>query len=241
MSLRGRLFEGKFVGLDERSLTVGGSWQPNLVDGVSRAHSVSLLKLFYEQMLQFAGPNVLDIGASTGSFSLLAVHHPDAAVVAFEPNPVIHEVLESNLDLNGLIATLRATAVRAAVSDKKGMQILKVPSAAEESGLASMGSRPLRYSDYENVRVWCTTIDLAVHPTFDVHMIKIDTEGCELRVLLGGEQTIRRCKPVIFTEYHETNCAQFGYSHREIKSLLVSWGATCRKVTDEDLMAYWKD
>lgn len=241
MSLRGRIFEGKLVELDDRSLTVGGSWQTKLVDGAVNAHSRRLLELFYAEMLKLNEPNILDIGASTGSFSLLPVHHLQAAVVAFEPNPAVYEVLKSNLALNGLADSLRATAVEAAVTDKKGSRILRVPSAADLSGLASMGHTPLRFSDHDEVGVWCTTIDLVVHPTFDIHMIKIDTEGCELKVLLGGKKTIRRCKPVIFTEYHETNCAQFGYSHREIRDLLVSWGATCRKVSDEDLMAYWED
>ncbi len=242
MSLRGRIFEGKLVELDSRSLTVGGSWQTKLVDGAVNAHSRRLLELFYAEMLKFNEPNILDIGASTGSFSLLLVHHPGAAVVAFEPNPAVYEVLVSNLELNGLTDSLRATAVEAAVTSKKGSRILRVPSAADLSGLASMGHVPLRFSDHDEVSVWCTTIDRAIHESYGrIHMIKIDTEGCELKVLLGGERTIRCCRPVIFTEYHETNCAQFGYKHTEVRDLLDSWGATTEKITDEDLMAYWED
>jgi len=39
----------------------------------------------------------------------------------------------------------------------------------------------------------------------DVVFIKIDVEGMEYKVLVGAQETIKRCKPIIVFENHKTN------------------------------------
>ena len=44
----------------------------------------------------------------------------------------------------------------------------------------------------------------------DVALIKIDAQGCDLRVLKGAEQTIRQCRPVVTFEFEEKLAALHG-------------------------------
>jgi predicted O-methyltransferase YrrM len=73
-----------------------------------------------------------------------------------------------------------------------------------------------------------------------VDLIKIDTEGCELFVLLGGEQLIRQHHPGILMEFEERNTAQFGYHPNEIVRLLDSWGYSFVKISGCDVYFYRK-
>jgi predicted double-glycine peptidase len=53
----------------------------------------------------------------------------------------------------------------------------------------------------------------------------IDTEGYELNVLKGAEQTIKEYKPVLVLEFHNRNLTQkFGYSLHDLKQYVENLG-----------------
>jgi len=58
-----------------------------------------------------------------------------------------------------------------------------------------------------------------------VDFIKIDCEGFEYFVLLGGEKTVRKHKPTIIVEQKPGKGAQFGLADTAACKLLESWGA----------------
>lgn len=58
----------------------------------------------------------------------------------------------------------------------------------------------------------------------DVDFIKIDTEGYERNVLLGGEQTIKTCRPVVVVEQKRDMASRFGLEPLGAVKLLESWG-----------------
>jgi FkbM family methyltransferase len=65
-----------------------------------------------------SGGVVLDIGATIGWYScIFARAMPNIKVLAFEPDPVSHDLLRKNVDLNGLH---NVTPVQAAVSSTAG-------------------------------------------------------------------------------------------------------------------------
>jgi FkbM family methyltransferase len=231
--LQGRLFDDHLVKLDPRSASVGGSWQGGNYDGIQHAWDMEMIRLVHSFM--FEGCHLVDVGASTGSFALLPTIVPDARVTAFEPNPTVFEVLMSNAVLN--LREIYSSLFNIALHEKGGKFELKIPLASDQSGLACVGE-PIRYSEWYNFAVSTFGMDeIDLH--FAIDVLKIDTEGCELHVLKGGERTIRRDKPVVLCEYNQINCQQFGYEHTEIKNLLESWGATAYPVGTEDLLAYW--
>lgn len=53
-------------------------------------------------------------------------------------------------------------------------------------------------------------------------LIHLDIEGYEKKALLGGIQTIKRCKPVIVLEYYAPWCDRYGTNLNEIENLLFS-------------------
>ena len=67
----GLLLDDLRVLIDERSLRVGGSWQLS-TEKEPIAYDIETIRFFYERTLEFQHPIVLDIGANTGSFCLLA-------------------------------------------------------------------------------------------------------------------------------------------------------------------------
>src|SRR5690606_24505457 len=57
-----------------------------------------------------------------------------------------------------------------------------------------------------------------------VHLIKIDVEGYEFKVLKGGEQTLKRLRPTLFIELSDVNLKAQGDSPLELINLLTSYG-----------------
>ena len=54
--------------------------------------------------------------------------------------------------------------------------------------------------------------------------IKIDTEGFEYYILLGGEKTIKEHKPTIIVEQKPNKGKTFGLKDTQAVDLLKSWG-----------------
>jgi len=146
----------------------------------------------------FKGGLFVDIGSNVGNHSLYALSFLDAErVIAFEPNPMAYRVLEVNAQLNGFAD--RVTIHRKGVSDAAGRAVVKLP-------FANIGGGWLESSDAGEIEIIVGDTVLADEP---VALIKIDTEGMELRVLRGLTETITRHRPVIFVEVLDTQIAEF--------------------------------
>jgi FkbM family methyltransferase len=232
--VKGRLFDDKLVEVHPDSTgAFGGSWQGRTIDGIAHAWDPDALRFFWEKSKRFRIPIVLDVGANTGSFTLLATHSPKMYVYAFEPAPRAFEFLCSNIKRNDL--DTRVQALQYAMMDKEGAAPLHIPTALGASGLATLGDNITRFEGHEDICIPTWTIDSSGYHR--VSLIKIDTEGAELMVLKGGERTIKRDKPGILLEY-TANTIQFNYDKEEIKELLESWGYThFEPVGMEDLWA----
>ena len=131
------------------------------------------------------------------------------SVTAIEPGPLADKI-------EG------ATVVRAALADKPGRCAL-------EDGKVNTGQ--LHVIDGDAVEV-ITLDSLGLSPDF----IKIDVEGMEWHTIKGGEETIRRCKPVIMLEENGLN-RRYGIPDGGAGALLESWGAVRVMV----LTAKWGD
>jgi FkbM family methyltransferase len=159
---------------------------------------------------------VLDIGACTGSYAMLDLLKPGIKIHSFEPSRVYHELVK-NISLNGS----KTVCYNYAVSDKEGTfdfnEILEdLPIA-----LSMLGGNPASHKNYKTFEIKTVTIDsLNLNPD----IIKIDTEGHELMVLKGGENTIKMLHPIIYCEYSQENTSQYGYNANDSLDLLKNWG-----------------
>lgn len=238
--IEAQLLLGAKVNIDPNATHIGGSWQGKEPGtGIPRPWDPDTLKFFYEQTGKFKNAFILDIGANTGTYCLLPVLNRSIRGYAFEPNPEVYRILKNNLTFNALQNNIQTVPV--ALSDRKGVATLKIPVSGTDSGLACLGT-PQRFNGWREISVPMDTLDnvAKLRNISHVDLIKIDTEGCELSILLGGEKLIRCTLPDILLEFEERNTAQFGYHPKEIAKLLMSWGYSFRKISSSDAFFYKK-
>jgi len=147
--------------------------------------------------------HIVDVGANTGLFSLLAgTLNPAATIHAFEPFPSAAERLEVNIRANRL-DNIRLT--RAALADQPGTLPLYFNDALRLTQGAS-----LRDWEYTTDRVEVPVVRLDDHLRSQgiesIDLLKVDVEGSEPEVLLGAEETIARCTPEIICELIQEDC-----------------------------------
>lgn len=171
------------------------------------------------------GFTVYDIGANVGIYSLLASVKtgPSGKVYAFEPVQRNLHFLKRHVELNHLAS---CEIVAGAVSDTDG--VLRFSSASWES---SMG----RLSPHGEIEVPSFTIDNCIYGEKNLrppHVMKIDVEGAEKKVLLGAARTLAQFHPALFVEIHgtklHTDCCEIlralGYHvEEEYGRLTATW------------------
>jgi len=168
----------------------------------------------------FPGMVVLDIGAHSGFYTLLASRRVGStgSVVAFEPSPRERKRLLTHLRLNHR-KNVRVESL--ALGDAEGEAELFVVD-GRGTGLNSLRA-PTSQERVEKVPVLVTTLDhylLRAHlPTVD--FVKMDVEGAELAVLKGGAALLaRRPRPVILCEVEDARTKPWGYEAKEILEFL---------------------
>lgn len=141
---------------------------------------------------------VLDIGANTGLFTLLALAaNSQAKVISFEPVPNVYQRLVSHINLNGW--SDRCQAKNQAVSNQVGETKLHIPF---EDVPLSASLNPQGFRGYKGylIDIPVTTIDAVCSHNQPIDLIKIDVEGFEDKVLQGMEQVLLHSTPTLIIE-----------------------------------------
>lgn len=164
----------------------------------------------------------VDIGANHGYFTLLAAALVGSAgrVVAFEPNPPVFEQLAEHVKLNGFAD--RTVLRQQALSDRRDDRAtLYVSQWRANSGVSTLVPDASRIaagaiSPHLTVSVPTDTFDgwFEASGLDRVDLVKIDTEGCEDRIVdgmsaaLGGGHVCRLiCETHQRSRAHRTLCA----------------------------------
>ena len=136
------------------------------------------------------GDVAIDVGANIGAFTvpMAKLVSPGGNVFAFEASEANLDLLCRNVAQNNLDGNVNICA--RAASDHMGT--LKVD---KQSALHAYSRKDINEGEFD---VECITID-SLELT-RCKLIKIDVDGHELEVLNGAEQTIKRCRPVIYIE-----------------------------------------
>lgn len=140
---------------------------------------------------------VLDIGAFTGLYSLIAARaNPTCQVIAFEPHPLIGERLRHNIGLN---QGIRVDVIPYAVCSSSGTRQFHLggPGLPSSSSIADAWD-----GRYSTINVEAIDVDTFVEMSgLDrVDLVKIDVEAAEEEVLAGMEITLTSYRPVLFLE-----------------------------------------
>lgn len=158
------------------------------------------------------GDVVYDIGAHVGLYTLLSSVSvgPGGHVYAFEPFPRNVEYLRRHIQLN---RSANCTIVEAAVSDSCGLRRFDCTIHDTSGHLSETGAAYVR----------TVTLDEFLFAGSGKHppnAMKVNAEGAEMEVLIGGRRTITEFSPLIFLSTHsdevDRQCCEFllsaGYS-----------------------------
>ena len=152
-----------------------------------------------------AAQEVLDIGANTGIYSLLArKNNPRATIVAVEPVPVNADVLQANIEANsaGIIVE------RMAMSDTDGEAVMYMLK-DQLNYMTSVNDD--RYALHPEIAGDTEVVPIRVpigtwdglqqkHSLAGPDLIKIDVEGHEVAVLKSLQHHIARHRPTLLLE-----------------------------------------
>ena len=173
------------------------------------------------QQLTQPGMTAYDIGANVGVFTFLLASRvgDDGHVYAFEPEPNNYECLRLSINLN--------TAGNIRLDTRAVSHIMNREHFDRRGGAFSgrLISENKVYQKTQNlIEVETVSIDRLV---FDEgakppHIIKIDVEVNEKRVLEGMQKTLNDYSPIIVCELH----THLGESSAEVQSLLHAAGYT---------------
>lgn len=171
---------------------VGGEFNQRLIFKTEDYFDVNELRRLKEKRYVRENMNVLDIGANIGNHTLFfanecKVNH----IYSFEPIAETYSILCKNVEINAL---KQVSLHNIALGQKKSSVSIKYFNAD------NYGNTSLQYGgDIE-----CYALDeLSIDEKID--FIKIDVEGFENEVLLGGVKLIKRDKPAIYVEIFEEN------------------------------------
>lgn len=176
-------------------------------------------------------PVILDIGANMGWYSLnIAKKIPSSLVYAFEPIPSAYAYLTENLALNRLS---NVKSYNFGLSDREGhFDFYYYKAGSVNSSLANLSER----DEVELISCPLTKLDRfsqEIEETID--FIKCDVEGAELSVIVGGLETIKRHKPILFLELLRKWAKKFGYHPNEALVALSEIGYACFVIEEAGL------
>ena len=140
------------------------------------------------------GDVIFDVGANIGAVSLISAIflQKQCRVYAFEPLPTTFSMLFQNIIMNSLSHVI--TPVNIALSDK--IEVDDFILASIEAGTSGHSIKAGTIESVENdvvavnkLEVFTSTIDQLKkdYHIDDINHLKIDVDGCDYEVLLGGE------------------------------------------------------
>jgi FkbM family methyltransferase len=184
-----------------RIIADGHEWEPHVREAIERA----------------ADPDgvAIDAGAYIGVHTL-TMASSFRQVHAFEPQQRIYQTLCGNLALN---SCSNVTTHNVALYDRAG-SVRLAPPERQDTAIPLKDGEP----DYANIpNAAALTYDFLPEEIGDVRaialdelafehvrLIKVDTQGADLRVLQGAINTIRRWQPIILFEWERDLDLQHG-------------------------------
>lgn len=163
----------------------------------SRRHILEIFEGRTYPIVQDIGPvaTIVDIGANVGAASvMLATHYPEANVHAFEPGPATAALLARNT------ASFPRIHVHAhGLGPNDGH--LRLYRSRWDPMSASVLSSAENTNDYDVVEMRRAGPALEACGITTIDLLKIDTEGCEMPVLMGLSAVTQATK-VIYLEFH---------------------------------------
>lgn len=169
----------------------------------------------------------IDIGAHVGLWTRMLARQ-FWYVLAFEPVPAHVHCFRKNLVDHG---NVRVLDIALGEAERK----IRLRVAGDDSGAANVDPEG-------SLEVSMGMLDaLSIDPDLGmVDFIKIDVEGYEHFVVMGGENLIRHCRPIIMIE-QKAYMRRYGIERNSAIRLLESWGMHVVWEKKGDFCMSWND
>jgi FkbM family methyltransferase len=202
---------GPFEGSDDDQVVFGhyvreGTWAPSLVS------------LITEQLLPMDGGTFIDVGANIGLVTVPIIERTKALGLAFEPEPRNFRLLQRNIAHRGLVDRIETFNV--AVFSEEAT--LRMDLSRDNHGDHRVLPENTGNGSGRTVEVAAAPLDvlLADRPLTPPVVMKVDTQGCEVRVLAGAENTLARTDYLVI-EYWPAGVRRMGDSAQALEELLA--------------------
>lgn len=217
---------------------IGGIWLPDgethLVEWMKKMNRIVDGKLTYqyhklEAALAFVKQwrVAIDVGAHCGLWSMHLARRFEH-LHAFEPVAAHRECFLQNVYQPGIVEPERFALHPCALGAKDGsVRMETAPTSSGDTRIGGPGDIPLRRLD--DVLAEVSTVDF----------IKLDCEGYELFALRGGEETLKRCRPVVIVEQKPGRAQKFGLAETGAVDYLKGLGAKLRREISGDFIVSW--
>jgi FkbM family methyltransferase len=157
----------------------------------------------YNAIKDLSEPVVFDIGANIGTFTTwMAKAFPKGKIHSFEPQRAVFQMLSGNAAINNLY---NVYTYNMGLGKENTMVEFEEPNYFEKNdfGTFSLVQDIITEKTNNKIAVQINTLDWFVecYKIPKVHLLKVDVEGMDLDVLIGGSMTIKKHLPIIFIEH----------------------------------------
>ncbi len=221
------LFYGKKI-----KIALPASTDIYLTGGKSHSSEIRLARFLILNLHK--GNHFLDIGAHYGYFTLIAAEivGDNGMIYAYEPSSKSFDILSQNTsDLQNVF--IHKKAVSDTTDTISFYEFSNLQSEYNALDVAQFENEEwYRHAPPSKNDVEATTIDTLVQQTtFTPHIIKIDVEGAEDKVIQGGADFFKAGSPRIIMEYLEPR--RNNKSHKKALTLLEAIGYTPHIINDD--------
>jgi methyltransferase, FkbM family len=168
------------------------------------------------------GMTCIDIGAHFGLFSIFLAKYFQCKVYSFEPTPYTQKILARNVALNHVENNIEI--IPKAVTLKDDVRTFYIQERQEDVANSLID---YHHSNEHKMpyQVQVTSID-SFSREKKIDFIKIDAEGEELQVLIGGKNTIEKHRPLILLSLHRAAMDARGDTLKMVWDLLIKYDYT---------------
>lgn len=172
-----------------------------------------------------------DIGANMGFYSIaLASENPHLKVESFEPQPHVFDLSSANVSLNQVSSQIKLHNI--GLGNLKDQLTMYIPKFTGTGGASFMN---LHSEEGEAIQIKVSVNLLDNVAKTEPDLMKIDVEGNELNVVLGGRNIICASKPTIVVELLRKWMKPFGHTPQMFLDFLKDLDYNCFAISEDSL------
>jgi len=145
------------------------------------------------KMILSPNDNIIEVGSNIGSLSIpMSQIIKNGTLYCIEPQQYIYNILCANIAINNIVNIKPILSAIGDINSLIKMPIVNYEEISNFGGVSIIGN--------DNNGDVVKLLDTLFSDLKSVKLIKMDVEGLEAQVLLGGSNLIKRCRPFIYLE-----------------------------------------